>query len=177
MEICFRPPAQQKRQARCASPTALLGRVRWTIGAAVAALAASFGGGCGNTSSEAHASASPHSTSYQKEQAGNLATVSLGETILQQLRPLESSTLSIRFEAHALCASADAKRLSHLVKARQHRLREQVIIAVRSAETWAFDEPTLQRLRRRIQLRLNRWLDEPIVEDIILTEYRFRSSP
>jgi flagellar basal body-associated protein FliL len=131
-------------------------------------------GGCGD-SSEAKSAPSGQTQKPSVEKAAPLsATVELGEIVLSQLRPLENSTLHVRFEPQAVASEENARRLARELTRHRHEAREKVIVAVRAAETWEFDEPDLQKLRRRIVLALNRWLDAPLVEDVALTEFRCR---
>jgi hypothetical protein len=100
--------------------------------------------------------------------------IELGKFVLSQVRPLENSTVHVRFHAHAAVSADNAAPLKKRLERRRHEAREQVIVAVRTAETWEFDEPDLKKLRRRIVLGLNRWLDAPLVEDVVMSEFRCR---
>ena len=131
-------------------------------------------GGC----SDASAAKSDPPSQVQSTSGGPAAplaeTVELGEIVLAQLRPLENSTLYVRFQPQAVASAGNTERLATELTRRRHQAREQVIIAARTADTWEFDEPDLHKLRRRIVLGLNRWLDAPLVEDVVLTEFRCR---
>jgi hypothetical protein len=65
---------------------------------------------------------------------------------------------------------ADVQQLEHW----KHRLRDQVIIAVRTAQDIDFQEPDLVRLRRIILFRMRRLLKADVVQDILLSEFTFK---
>jgi len=156
-------------------PSTAGGRRSLYCGFAVLCAAVGSGGtlsGCADATAASDAAAQKDAGTEQPAEAS--ATVDLGEISLRQTRTLENSTLNLRFRAHAVASAANAPRLTAVMRSRQHQAREQIIIAVRTAETWEFDEADLVRLRRRIHLRLNRWLDAPLVDDVLLTDFRFR---
>lgn len=144
----------------------------WTV-PAVAAIFIAAAPGCGGAPDATSGDASPGDSSSAPS-APPPVTVELGEIVLAQVRPLENSTLHVRFDPRAVASAANAERLKNALTKHRHQARDQVIVAVRAAESWEFDEPDLHKLRRRILLRLNRWLDAPLVEDVLLTDYRFR---
>lgn len=154
-------PGFTPARALCRNATLLCIAAGWAVGL----------GGCADATA---ASSAAQKESATDQPGSEVATVDLGEISLRQTRTLENSTLNLRFRAHAVASAANAKRLENVLQARQHQAREQMIIAVRTAETWEFDEPELDRLRRRIQFRLNRWLDSTLVDDVVLTDFRFR---
>ena len=53
------------------------------------------------------------------------------------------------------------------------RLRDQVITAVRNAETKDFKESDLKKLQRMIRLRINRLLKSIRIEEIYITQFEF----
>jgi flagellar basal body-associated protein FliL len=63
----------------------------------------------------------------------------------------------------------DLEKLAHW----KHRFRDQVIIAVRTAQTKDFHEPQLKRIRRIILFRIRRMMRESVVKDILFTEFTF----
>jgi hypothetical protein len=65
--------------------------------------------------------------------------------------------------------SATIAALEHM----QHRLREQVIVAVRTAELADLLDPQLHRFRKRILFRANRLLKEVQASDVLLANFTF----
>ena len=97
----------------------------------------------------------------------------LGRFYLKELRPTRNETFKVIFSAHLVLRSelteADFETLQNF----QHRLRDQVIVAIRIAHANDFREPGLQRLRRLIQIRIDQMLRSPVTENLLLSEYQF----
>ena len=97
----------------------------------------------------------------------------LGKFNLRDLRSASNVTAKILFSLHlALPQEADEKTIRQLQLWR-HRLRDQVIIAVRKTEIKDLLEPDLGLLRRNIMLRINRLLKTSLVEEVLVTEFTF----
>ena len=97
--------------------------------------------------------------------------VELGQFVLTELRPTRNETAKLRFTLHlqlrAGASSATAEALQHW----KHRLRDQTITAVRTAEMIDFADPQLARLQKIIRLRINRALPTPLVDKLLLTGF------
>ena len=100
-------------------------------------------------------------------------SLELGRFDLRELRFRSNVTAKILFSLHlALPHEAEDKTLEKL-KRWQHRLRDQVIIALRKTEIKDLLEPDLSILRRNIMLRINRLLKVSLVEEVLITEFAF----
>ncbi len=53
----------------------------------------------------------------------------------------------------------------------KHRLRDQVIVIVRSAEITDFADPSLGLIRRKILEKSNRLLGKPLLEEVIFSDF------
>ena len=97
----------------------------------------------------------------------------LGRFELREIRPIRNETTKIIFEASFAMSpemtEQDLEKLNHW----KHRFRDQVIVAVRTAQTKDFQEPQLHRLRRIILFRIGRMMRESVVEDILFSEFTF----
>ena len=97
----------------------------------------------------------------------------LGLLEIKNLEPTRNQTSKVNFEMHlALPADTDpalVKALEHW----QHRLREQVIVAIRVAELGDYLDPQLARLRKQILYRVNRTLKGTQAEDVLLANFMF----
>jgi flagellar basal body-associated protein FliL len=100
-------------------------------------------------------------------------TYDLGRFQLREIRPTRNETTKIDFQAYFAMSSdvsrQDLEKLEHW----KHRFRDQIIVAVRTAQTKDFQEPRLERLRRIILFRVDRMMRESVVEDILFTEFTF----
>jgi hypothetical protein len=107
------------------------------------------------------------------EEASAIATgmFELGEFHLRNFRPTHNETASIRFSLHlVLDKEAKPEELAEL-QHWQRRLRDQAIVAVRSAEAADLAEPDLARVRRLILIRFNRLPVARLIKGVYLTNF------
>jgi hypothetical protein len=103
--------------------------------------------------------------------AVDTGTFDLGEFHLRNFRPTHNKTASIRFSLHLVVdPEAEPGDLEALANW-QRRLRDQAIIAVRSAEAADLAEPDLARVRRLIIIRLNRLPVAHLIQGVYLTNF------
>lgn len=110
-----------------------------------------------------------------QEQSPPPMALELGEYSLREVRGAEGEKLRVEF---VLYASVDPKfydQIKTLHKKLKHRVREQVLIAARMCETKDFLEPGLERLKRRIMLRMKRTLPLMRFEALHLYDYSYFS--
>ena len=97
----------------------------------------------------------------------------LGSFEIQNLEPARALTSKITFELHLTLpeetSPADLATLEHW----QHRLREQVIVAVRVSDIVDFLDPKLDRFRRHILYRVNRLLGQIKAQEVLLADFTF----
>lgn len=99
----------------------------------------------------------------------------LGTIQLMNLEPTQGRTAHMSFDMHLVFdPKTDPKTIKELKKW-QHRLREQVIVAVRATEIYDFLDPELTRFRKQILYRINRMLKDPIVTDALFANFTFSS--
>lgn len=99
--------------------------------------------------------------------------VALGDFNIKDLRPTRNETAKLQFTMHlALDPSVNeqtAGQLEHWV----HRLRNQVIIAIRASDINDFLDADLDRFRSSIRRRANRAMKARLIADVLLTEFTF----
>jgi hypothetical protein len=110
------------------------------------------------------------------DHAGDAMTrgIELGEFHLRSHYPVQAQKSIVRFVLYAISGGEHLAETRRLVKAREHRIRDQVIIATRQAPLADFDAPDLKRFRRRILLRLRRALPELILDDIYISDFQLK---
>lgn len=99
--------------------------------------------------------------------------ISLGRFQLREFRATEGAKIRLSF---ALYAEVDAERgeaIRELVSTHEHRIRDEVITAVRTAVQSDFHEPELTRFRRRILFRLRRAADYLPIERLLIGEFEY----
>jgi len=100
--------------------------------------------------------------------------VDLGRIDLEFVQLTRNQTLQVALEVRLLLDSATNKQTLADLEKWRHRLREQVLVAVRLTEAVEFLEPELQHLRKHILYRINRTLREPLVQDVLLADFTFK---
>lgn len=100
-------------------------------------------------------------------------TYDLGRFELREIRPTANETTKINFEAHFAMTSEVSQQDLEKLRHWKHRFRDQVITAIRTAQTKDFQEPQLHRIRRIILFRVGRMMREVLVEDILFSEFTF----
>lgn len=68
-------------------------------------------------------------------------------------------------------APASDDEFTRLFEKHKHRLRDQVIVIVRSAELTDFADPSLGLIRRKILEKSNRLLGKPLLEEVIFSDF------
>ncbi len=102
-------------------------------------------------------------------------TLDLGKFKINDLRPTRNETAKLTFTLHlAVSKKLTAKQVAQL-EGWKHRLRDQVITAIRITPTKDFQQPDLSHLRRKILVRVNRLFHAKLAEDVLMTEYLFRT--
>jgi len=103
-------------------------------------------------------------------------TLDLGKFKIHDLRPTRNETTKVTFAMHLVLSPQLSEQQVTQLERWQHRLRDQVIIAVRTLAVKEFQEPDLRRLRRKILIRVNRLFKAKLAEEVLLTEYLFRTN-
>ncbi len=102
-------------------------------------------------------------------------TFDLGKFKINDLRPTRNETAKLTFTLHlAFSKNLTPSQVAQL-EPWKHRLRDQVITAVRISQIKDFQQPDLGRLRRKILIRINRLLQANLTEEVLMTEYLFRT--
>lgn len=111
--------------------------------------------------------------SDEVEEVPPTVTVDLGMFSIRDYRPTRNETAKLYFSIHLAVTQGVSEKVAETLNLWNHRLRDQVIIAVRNSVTKDFQEPDLKLLRRRILLRVNRLLKKDLISEVLLTEFTF----
>lgn len=141
-------------------------RRRWRIGLAAGVAVATLAGAAKGPEPSRPATA-------ESADAPTPDAVPLGDFRLRELRAAEGTTIRIAFTAYAAAPADQAKRLRKLLKTRRHRVRDAILTAVRLCEQHDFQEPGLERFRRRIWLRLDQTCPELGVEQLLIGGFEY----
>ena len=108
------------------------------------------------------------------EEVVRTPTLDLGSFKINDLRPTRNETARLTFKLHVAFSEELTEKQVARLENWKHRLRDQVITAVRISEIKDFQEPDLGKLRRRILIRVNRLLKIKLAEEVLVTKYLFR---
>lgn len=95
----------------------------------------------------------------------------LGEFKIRNTLPTHHVTVQIQFSVSLILSSTTTLADVHALQKWQQRVRDQTIIAVRSADPADFADPQLRRLRRLIMLRLHRLPTPAKIIGVYLTDF------
>lgn len=108
-----------------------------------------------------------------EEEEQEQPVLDLGTFRVEELRPTRNETIKVTFTAHLVLEPKLSEVELETLQNFHHRLRDQIIVAVRTAHTKDFREPGLDRLRRLIQIRVEQLLRAQVTENLLISEYQF----
>lgn len=108
----------------------------------------------------------------KEEEEVVLINIDLGQFNVNEMRPTENQTLKIAFSIFAVVDEKQKEAFEASLEKKQHAIRDQVITAIRTAETPEFDEIRLNKIRERIRLRVETFTPDIPIKDIYLTSFR-----
>ena len=112
----------------------------------------------------------------EKEEEKIRPVVDLGLFKVKDYRPIRNETIEVTFHLHLALQKTTNPKTVEKLEVWKHRLRNQVLIAVRLALRQDFLEKDLHRFRRIVQLRVNRLLKAQLIDEVLLTEFTFSTS-
>ena len=103
----------------------------------------------------------------------NQTEVDLGEFAVTAFQPLSNTTMRIDFHLYGTISKDDVADFEAAWQESQHRLRDQVIVTLRSSELGDLTDAGLGLIKRRILEKTNRTLGKPYLRSIIFSEFSF----
>ena len=97
--------------------------------------------------------------------------VDLKEYSVTIYQPASNSTLRIDFKLTGVVAAENKKEFDHLFELNQARFREQVMVAVRSAEMADLTDPSLGLIKRTILEKARHILGKPLLQELVISDY------
>lgn len=99
--------------------------------------------------------------------------IDLGDFDVSSYQPLSNTTLRISVHLYGAVPTDDESEVLDLLEARRQRLREQVLVILRSAELTDLTDAGLGLIKRRILEKTNRVLGKPLLKQIIFSDFSF----
>jgi flagellar FliL protein len=97
--------------------------------------------------------------------------VDLKEFSVTIYQPASNSTLRIDFHLYGIVAASDKKDFDKLFESNQNRFREQVRVAVCSAEMADLTEPGLSLIKRKILEGAKNIFGKPLLQELVISDY------
>ena len=88
-------------------------------------------------------------------------------------QPASNTTIRIDFHLFGVIAPGDKAEFEKLLKANQHRFREQVLVTLRSAEGSDLADAGLGLIKRQILEKTNALLGKPFLRGVIVSDFSY----
>jgi flagellar FliL protein len=99
--------------------------------------------------------------------------VDLGKFDVNSYQPKANTTSIIDFHLYATIASSDKSAFNASIEQNRNRLRDQILVIVRSADLAELTEPGLGLIKRRILEKSNAILGKAFLRTIIFGDFSF----
>jgi flagellar basal body-associated protein FliL len=97
--------------------------------------------------------------------------IDLGQFSLTTLQPASNTTLLVDFHLYGTVNSENESLAGDLIERHKHRVRDQVLTTVRSAEIADLTDPGLGLIKRQILEKTNRALGKPLLQGIVFSDF------
>jgi flagellar FliL protein len=125
------------------------------------------------TSAEAKSHKTADAKSPEESQPAEQTEVDLGEFCVTSFQATSNSTLRIDFHLFGTVKADSQKEFQRLMEENKHRLREQVLVTVRSADITDLTDAGLGLMKRKILDRANRTLGKPLLQTVVVSDFSF----
>ena len=99
--------------------------------------------------------------------------VDLGKFDVNSYQPKANTTSIIDFHLYATIASSDKSAFTASIEQNKNRLRDQILVIVRSADLAELTEPGLGLIKRRILEKSNTILGKAFLRTIVFGDFSF----
>jgi flagellar FliL protein len=103
----------------------------------------------------------------------NMREVSLGSYHVLTYNPDTGSSLNVDFELYGTVLAEEEGDFFQLYEANQIRIREQILVTIRSTEVTDLTEAGLGLIKRKILEKTNRALGKPLLQEAIFSKFSF----
>jgi flagellar basal body-associated protein FliL len=103
----------------------------------------------------------------------DIKEIDLGEFDVSSYQPLSNTTLRISVHLYGTVATEDENEVLDKLEAKRQRMREQVLVILRSAELTDLTDAGLGLIKRRILEKTNRTFGAPLLHQIVFSEFSF----
>ncbi|HET6881335.1 MAG TPA: flagellar basal body-associated FliL family protein [Pirellulales bacterium] len=124
--------------------------------------------------SHEHAAEGQHGKSGEHGETGMVGEeqeIDMGEYSLTAFQAASNTTLLINFHLYGTIAGEEAEYFVASYEGNKHRIRDQVLTTIRSAELADLTDPGLGLIKRQILEKTNRALGKPILQGIVFSDF------
>jgi flagellar FliL protein len=125
----------------------------------------------GEKQEKEHGKAGEHGGHGEAGSVGEEQEIDMGEYSLTAFQPAANTTLLINFHLYGTIANEDTNFFAANFDANKHRIRDQVLTTIRSAEIADLTDPGLGLIKRQILEKTNRTLGKPILQGIVFSDF------
>jgi flagellar FliL protein len=117
--------------------------------------------------------ADPIEALHSHDDHGATVEMDLENFTVTAYQPSSGTTLRIMFHLYAAVAEEEEQDFHHLLEEHKHRIREQVIVILRSSEIADLTDAGLGLIKRKLLDKINKSLGKPIVKSVIVSDFTF----
>ena len=99
--------------------------------------------------------------------------VKLGPFAVSAFQPLSNTTIRIDFELFATVEMEELEEFKRIYPSVEHRIREQVLVTVRSANINDLTDAGLGLIKRKILDKTNRVMGKPYLKTVVFSDFSF----
>jgi flagellar basal body-associated protein FliL len=88
-------------------------------------------------------------------------------------QPTASTTMRVEFHLFGAVTAKDKDDFQRLLKLNHHRIREQILVIVRSAEPADLADARLGLIKRQILEKINALLGKPLLRAVVVSEFSY----
>ena len=124
---------------------------------------------------EGHGGHGGHGAEEPKKKVfvGEQAEIDLGQYNVTGYQPVSNTTLIITFHLYGTVKAKHADDFGQRLEENKHRIRDNVIAIVRSADVTDLTDAGLGLIKRRVLETTNKTLGKPLVQSVMFSEFSF----
>lgn len=97
----------------------------------------------------------------------------LGQFSVTTFHPTANTTMRIDFRLYGTIDTAEAEEFDVALEQNQHRIRDQVIVTIRSCELVDLTDAGLGLIKRRILEKTNQALGRPFLKGVVFSDFSY----
>lgn len=112
-------------------------------------------------------------TAVKTPKHSDATEVDLGNFTVSGFQPASNSTLFITFHLYGTVRHKYSEEFGQRLEENQHRIRDNIIVIIRSAEITDLTDAGLGLIKRRILETTNKTLGKPLLQEVVFSDFSF----